>query len=141
MPALLRTWRGWLIVIVLAVQMWLPLRYYLGTRDPHDERFAWRMFSPMRMARCRTTFADHGAPIAMGREFHEAWLELASRGRFAVVEAMGAELCRRRVGAAVTVEMECTYLDRDAARFVSGADGRMHDGRGAAEAADVCGAD
>nr|HEX4318568.1 hypothetical protein [Kofleriaceae bacterium] len=138
MPRLFATWRGWVIAAVIALQVWLPLRYYLGTRDPHDERFAWRMFSPMRMARCRTTFADRGAPIALGGEFHEAWLELAQRGRFAVVEAMGAELCHRRSNAAITIAMDCTYLDQPAASFASGADGRMH---ASTPPADICGAD
>ncbi|MBW2464764.1 MAG: hypothetical protein JRH11_24155, partial [Deltaproteobacteria bacterium] len=37
-----------LIVAFLAFQLLLPLRYYMGS-DEFDERFAWRMFSPIRM--------------------------------------------------------------------------------------------
>ena len=45
---MLATWRGRLIVAVVLAQLLIPLTYY-SHRDPHDERFAWRMFSPMRM--------------------------------------------------------------------------------------------
>jgi hypothetical protein len=52
LQALARTGRGRFIIAFLAVQLLLPLHYYLVRHDPHDERFAWRMFSPMRMADC-----------------------------------------------------------------------------------------
>ena len=47
---LLATWRGRFIAVFIATQLVLPLRYYVLRDDEHDERFAWRMFSPMRMA-------------------------------------------------------------------------------------------
>ena len=136
--ALLATWRGRLIAIVVVAQLLLPLRYYACSRDPHDERFAWRMFSPVMMTRCRPTVVDRGHTVALAREFHEAWLELVQRGRFAVVEAMAAELCRRRAGAAVSVTLDCTYIDHPAASYVSGGDGLMHRRAGNEPAADVC---
>ncbi len=110
---MLRSWRGRFIVVFVLAQLVLPLRYYLGHRDPRDERFAWRMFSPMRMAQCKPTFKVNGAPADMYAEFHEAWNELAGRGRITVLEAMGAELCRRHPDADVRVSVACTYLDRD----------------------------
>jgi hypothetical protein len=111
--ALFATWRGWFIAAIVVSQLLLPLHYYLARRDPHDERFAWRMFSAMRMARCEPHVTIDGAPFALGREFHEAWLELANRGRFVVVEAMGAQLCREHPGSAVNVSLVCKYVDRD----------------------------
>lgn len=114
---LARTWRGRFILAFVALQLAIPLRYYLPHRDPQDERFAWRMFSPMRMAKCAPTFAVDGAPIEIGHEFHEAWKELADRGRFVVVEAMGAALCARNPGKEVRVSLECTYLDREPQHF------------------------
>src|SRR5512132_2793013 len=86
---MIRTWQGWLIMIVVGSQLLLPLHYYVARRDPHDERFAWRMFSPMRMADCAVRATLDGATLPLEREFHEAWLALARRGRFAVVEEMG----------------------------------------------------
>jgi len=115
--ALVATWRGRFILVFVVSQLLLPLHYYVGRRDPHDERFAWRMFSPMRMTKCQPTVTIDGTPLVLGSEFHEAWLELAGRGRFVVVEAMGAKLCREHPGADVEVSLDCAYLDRPAATF------------------------
>jgi len=115
--ALVSTWRGRFILAFLAIQLLLPLRYYVAHRDPHDERFAWRMFSPMRMARCAPHFDVNGRPIDLASQFHEAWLELAGRGRFVVVEAMAAHLCQQNPGAAVNVSLECKYVDRPDATY------------------------
>lgn len=107
--ALLRSWQGIVILVVVASQLLLPLHYYTARRDPHDERFAWRMFSPMRMARCTPQFTVNEQPIALAPEFHEAWIALAKRGRFVVIEAMGARLCAKNPNAAVHFMMECQY--------------------------------
>ena len=108
--ALARTWRGWIILVVVTTQLLLPLHYYLANRDPQDERFAWRMFSPMRQTRCVVHFTVDDKPLALGAEYHEAWLELAQRGRFAVIEAIGADQCRKHPGARVRTKVDCTYL-------------------------------
>ena len=108
-----KRWEGWLIAIVVTSQLLLPLHYYVARRDPHDERFAWRMFSPMRMTHCTPHVAINGQPFSLPTEFHEAWVELAERGRFVVVEAMAAKLCREHAGASVEVSLDCTYLDRE----------------------------
>ncbi|MEO8700384.1 MAG: hypothetical protein ABI867_10085 [Kofleriaceae bacterium] len=109
---LLSSWQGWVIVVVLASQAVLPLHYYLARRDPHDERFAWRMFSPMRMTSCALEMKVDGKRLELGSEFHEAWIEIAKRGRFEVIEAMGARMCHKKPGSAVTIRLECTYIDR-----------------------------
>ena len=114
---LLSTWRGRFIVAFVAVQLLLPLDYYVVRHDPHDERFAWRMFSPMRMTRCQTRFSVGGQPVVLGHEFHEAWIEIASRGRFSVLEEMADKLCHEHPGAPVGLAVDCTYLDRPAAHF------------------------
>jgi hypothetical protein len=111
--ALLSTWRGRFIAVFVVTQLLLPLHYYFGRRDPHDERFAWRMFSPMRMAHCTPKVTLDGKPLDLESEFHEAWIELGNRGRLVVVEAMGEHLCRKHPGSAVVVTMDCTYLDRE----------------------------
>ena len=117
MAALLSTWRGRFIVAFLAIQLLLPLRYYIAHRDPHDERFAWRMFSPMRTAQCQPSITLDGAPVNLGTTFHEAWVEIAKRGRFAVLEKMGAQLCEKNPGKKVVVTLSCSYLDRPAATY------------------------
>jgi hypothetical protein len=109
--ALLSTGRGRFIVAFVLLQTLLPLHYYLARRDRHDERFAWRMFSPMRMVQCDPRFADGDRPIALGSRFHEAWIELARRGRFVVLEAMAADLCADKAGRRVVLTMSCRHLD------------------------------
>ena len=113
LSALLSTWQGRFIAVFVLAQLLLPLHYYLARRDRHDERFAWRMFSPMRMARCATTVMIDDRPANLGSEFHEAWLEIAARGRFSVLEAMGARLCAKYPGSKVRPSIQCTYLDRE----------------------------
>jgi hypothetical protein len=110
---LLKTWHGWLIVIVVTSQLLLPLHYYVARRDPHDERFAWRMFSPMRMTTCSLDMKLDGKKVDPSSEFHEAWIETAKRGRFGVIEAMAARLCKANPGKSVTIRLECKYIDRD----------------------------
>lgn len=110
--ALVRTWQGWVILALLVSQLLIPLHYYAGHRDPHDERFAWRMFSPMRMTKCVPRFTVDDKPVNLALEFHEAWIEMAKRGRFNVIEAMGAKLCEKHPASAVHGIVECHYIDR-----------------------------
>lgn len=100
------------IHVFLVIQIALPISYYSCRADPHDERFAWRMFSPMRMARCRTTFTvgDDRKPVRMSSRFHEAWLTVAQRGRRDVVLAMARKLCADNPGQPVRVEMVCASV-------------------------------
>jgi hypothetical protein len=108
--AFVATWRGRAIALFLLVQLGLPATYYLR-RDRHDERFSWRMFSPMRMARCQPEATVAGQQLALGGTFHEAWIELAKRGRRSVLEAMGQRLCRDHAGKEVVLWLRCEYLD------------------------------
>jgi hypothetical protein len=115
--ALLGTRSGRFIMAFVVVQLLVPLHYYVAGRDPHDERFAWRMFSPMRMAHCTPHVELDGKPFTLGSEFHEAWLELAQRGRFAVVEQMAARLCGEHPSSSVVMSIDCTYVDREPQRY------------------------
>jgi hypothetical protein len=112
-----RTWRGRFIIAFLTIQLLLPLHYYLFRHDPHDERFAWRMFSPMRMSRCSARFSVNNQPVTLGSQFHEAWIEVANRGRYVVLEGMAAKLCKQHPSSKVELVVDCAYLDRPAAKF------------------------
>jgi hypothetical protein len=117
LKALAATWRGRFILAFLVLQLVLPLHYYLVRHDPHDERFAWRMFSPMRMTQCSPQFSIDNQPVPLGNKFHEAWIEVAKRGRYVVLEQMAQKLCSDNPGKSVELSVDCTYLDRPAARF------------------------
>lgn len=97
-----------LAALYLVVQLAVPAAYYARS-DRHDERFSWRMFSPMRMTTCQPVARVDGRPVALAAHFHEAWIQLARRGRRSVLEEMGRTLCRKHPGAAVTLEVVCEY--------------------------------
>ena len=109
----LTRWPGAFIALFLAVQLALPLHYYLARRDQHDERFAWRMFSPIRMVRCDVTMTVDDEAVDLDREFHQAWLALASRGRRTVIEQMGKRLCQQHEGSVVVARATCHPLRGD----------------------------
>ncbi len=98
------------IGLFLIVQLALPLSYYLGD-DRYDERFAWRMFSDVRMVRCRADYRIGGAPVRLLERFHVAWQTLVERGRRPVVDAVARRLCRDAGGAPVTLRLECREFD------------------------------
>ena len=81
--------------VYLALQLAAPLDYYLIRSDPADERFSWRMFSPMHMMRCelRLRAGGRAEPVDLESRFHGAWIELARRGRRSVIEAMAERVC------------------------------------------------
>ena len=106
-----------MIAAFLVVQALLPLHYYLFRRDFHDERFAWRMFSPMRMTQCKLAFTVDNQPVDLGAQFHEAWIEIAQRGRSSVIDEMAHKLCREHPGKPVNVTVDCHYMDRPDARY------------------------
>ena len=58
-----------------------------------------------------------GAHVDLNGKFHEAWLELAGRGRFVVLEKMAAKLCSENPGKRVDLTLDCRYLDRPAAHI------------------------
>jgi hypothetical protein len=96
--------------LLLALQIGLALAYYAGGRDRLDERFAWRMFSSERMARCSLALTVGGEVVPLAARFHEGWLALVERGRLPVARAMAATLCRERPGQPVRAELRCVTL-------------------------------
>jgi hypothetical protein len=120
-------WQSLFIGGFLAVQLAVPAHYYLARADKHDERFAWRMFSSMRFLKCSAEFSAHADTprrIVIDRFFHEAWTEVAERGRLSVIERMGAKLCAERCADAgdrrcalrddetLAIAVRCTGVDR-----------------------------
>lgn len=101
------------IVAWVALQIALPAGYYLFRNDDvhrYDERWAWRMFSPIRAVRCDVDFTADGKRVSTSSEFHTAWIGLAERGRPSVIEEMAERLCEVE-GAPVTVRQECKHVD------------------------------
>ncbi len=106
-----RTRERLVVLAFLAAQLGLPLSYYLGDRV-YDERFAWRMFSPIRMVRCRPQLSDGGEPIALDAHFAAPWITWMKRGHADVLLAAGERLCAERgPGAAIRADLSCRLPD------------------------------
>lgn len=89
-----------LVVLLLAG----PLSYYAGFRAPDDERFAWRMFSAVRVRECRvlTRQGDARRPVS---GLHGSWLHAMERGREAVIARYLASRCGEP--SAPSLERQC----------------------------------
>jgi hypothetical protein len=104
--------RHLLIALFLAVQIGAPVSYYASSRV-YDERFAWRMFSPIRMVRCNVRFVGvkSGRPEALHltREVAQPWARWMLRGNARVIRAFGDYWCEKNFGDAphLTVEANC----------------------------------
>jgi hypothetical protein len=98
----------WLLV---ALQVAIPASYYLVREDRDDERFAWRMFSAVRLTRCEVSAWDEHGPgdsrsIPLSRALHASWIRSLERGRQAVIERFLASRCRE-------LDVVGSKLDRD----------------------------
>lgn len=91
--------RNYVIGAWLALQIALPASYYLG-EDPFDERFAWRMFSPVRIAGCSVELFDASdgveRPLNLQRDLHVVWINLLKRARMSVIESYARKVCEER---------------------------------------------
>lgn len=83
---------GWLLAAFVGLQLLIPLRYYLGD-DLYDERFAWRMFSQVRVQECSAEASEDGRPLAPYSILPAPWVSLLSRNRPAVVGRFLAWRC------------------------------------------------
>lgn len=110
-----------LMIAFLVLQALLPLRYYMGD-DLFDERFAWRMFSPIRTVKCRATFydetGDRRARIPLTPRVHQVWINLVSRARRPVIDGIARDWCTEQIegGTAsprMTVEITCPLKTGD----------------------------
>ncbi|MGE0792455.1 MAG: hypothetical protein AB7S26_42665 [Sandaracinaceae bacterium] len=72
---------------ILAIEALVPLRYYTSD-DAFDERFSWRMFSAVRVYRCRLEAFDERAgartPVNLMTEVQVGWINTLERNREAV---------------------------------------------------------
>lgn len=103
---------GIFIAVVVVFHLLAPLSYYWRA-DPYDERFAWRMFSGVRMQQCRSEAFDVGAdgdaaPVRLERALHAGWITLIQRGRKAVISAFLERQCASGKPVATRIVNRCT---------------------------------
>lgn len=109
-----RRWRIGLGVL-LALHLTLPLTYYLRD-DPYDERFAWRMFSGIRMHTCDVRVEERVAgevrPLDIPRTVPVAWRNLLRRNRRAVVLGFLEQRCELPDAEEVVITNRCATPQR-----------------------------
>lgn len=100
-----------IIGLFLAVQIALPMSYYFGG-NRYDERFAWRMFSPVRLARCSVKLYDEssGSPqqIELSKDLHVVWGNLLKRGRLSVLQGVADDFCSKGKDRVLKADLVCT---------------------------------
>ncbi|MCA9600519.1 MAG: hypothetical protein R3A78_08735 [Polyangiales bacterium] len=110
-------WSNAFIAVVLALQVLVPLRYYVGS-DPYDERFSWRMFSTVRVARCSSetleTSATGERTVNLSNSIHEAWIANLRRNRDRVARAVLRRRCDAEGVSSVRIHNRCTGPDGEA---------------------------
>lgn len=91
--------RAWVLagcMLWILVHVATPLRYYLGD-DIYDERFAWRMFSAVRVQRCdvAVTEVSNGStrPVQVMQVLPAPWAAQLRRGRGRVIDRFLAWRC------------------------------------------------
>ena len=94
----------------LAFQLIVPLTYYVRA-DPYDERFAWRMFSAVRLHSCRPTASEvvggDERAVDMPKVIHQAWINTMARNREDVILAFLAKRCEEADVEAATLTNVC----------------------------------
>lgn len=96
------------IAAVVLSQLLLPASYYFMGRR-YDERFAWRMFSPIRVTSCRHQWFE-GAERRPFRpdDVQAVWRSLMRRARLDVVRGYARHRCQALgPGARIAVELTC----------------------------------
>lgn len=104
-----RSRAGWWLAGFVALQALIPLRYYLGD-DLYDERFAWRMFSQVRVQECSAEASEDGRAISPYAVLPAPWVSLLSRNRPAVIGRFLAWRCAAE-GARERVRVTTTCRD------------------------------
>jgi hypothetical protein len=107
------------ILAYLVVQIALPLAYYAGLRAPTDERFAWRMFSAVRLDRCEVEVSEKvrgGAAetirkLPLQEIVQEAWIHELERGQPRVVDRLLRRACEDAQVREVTFSRRCRAID------------------------------
>ncbi len=102
------------IAAFVLLQVAMPLRYYLSD-ERYDERFAWRMFSPVRATTCQVAFYDRRGGnqdrIKLHEDVHVVWVNLMKRARMGVIEAYARHFCAQAPDRDLRADLTCKHPD------------------------------
>ena len=119
-----RLWQHFLVAAFLVAQIGMPLSYYVGD-DIYDERFAWRMFSPIRMVKCQVAISEGPTgkpkPLKLSRELALPWTNWMKRGHRRVLTAFAKQRCKAGESSnesfAVHAQLNCKLPDGEVDRL------------------------
>jgi len=104
---------AWLWLLV-AIQIAIPASYYLRDTGRDDERFAWRMFSGVRLKRCTALLREQqggrAVPVPLRGALHSSWIHAVERGRQRVIERFLSARCDRGADS-VLLERRCQRVE------------------------------
>ncbi len=109
------------IAAVVVFQLLLPVRYY-ASDDAFDERFAWRMFSPIRVVKCEAKWTEGAARsrVIVSRDVPFIWTTLMKRARLDVFAGYAKHRCEKLEAggdvAQVYVDLVCHHPDGEPRR-------------------------
>lgn len=103
-----------LIGAALIFQLVVPATYYLRD-EPYDERFAWRMFSAIRVQGCEVQVLERRGEsevqVNLPQEIHTAWITNLERNRRDVALALLRRRCEEEAVTAVRIVTSCVGAD------------------------------
>jgi hypothetical protein len=107
------------ILAYLVVQVALPLAYYAGLRARTDERFAWRMFSAVRLDPCEVDVSEKvridgsatTRKVPIHQVLQEGWVQELRRGQPRVVDRLLSRVCEDAGIEEVTFSRRCRATD------------------------------
>lgn len=95
----------------MALQVAIPASYYFVRNDRDDERFAWRMFSTVRLTRCEVSAFDVSARersrVELTHALHASWIRSLERGRARVIDRYLTTRCQLAGVTEAVVERRC----------------------------------
>lgn len=112
------------IIIFLAIQIYLPLDYYIFREDKMDERFAWRMFSDINLSRVEVVFTQESMdgdmiPLDITNHMPRIWAHHVKRGYSYLLRRVCEHLCEKIEGRAVHVGATVYPPYRDFPRVIA----------------------
>lgn len=106
----------WIVGGFVVFQLLVPLTYYFRD-DPYDERFAWRMFSAVRLHSCspsgleRTEDESELREVNLERVIHRAWINTLARNRSDVIESYLRQRCEEDGVVQTQVRNQCVTAE------------------------------
>ncbi len=118
-PMRQRAWVSGLIAAYVILQVLIPLGYYIWRTNPDNERFAWRMFSAIRVRQCHVASEGYRRDgehleridLPLTSSLHTAWVDHLKRNRTRVAHAYLDWQCEQPLMENISLLRRCKAID------------------------------